>query len=463
MAKETKDDFEPNRCLEFVFILSEMILIVAFVFCTSYDTDRPHPSTVNLFSDGKEIEFGQLYQIFMNIHAMVFVGFGFLMVFLRTHSWTAIGYTFLIGAYAVQITILLTAFWHYALVDAAFYIIPLDMPSLIVGDYGAATVLISFGVLLGKVSALQMFVFSTLEVIFYALNLAIVTGILQAVDLGGAMCVHTFGAYFGLAASFFFRPRRAIADPENRGRGGYNSQAIAMIGTFFLWIYWPSWNAGLASTSQQQRVIMNTVLAITASVVTACGLSRLVDHRLTMPVVLHATLAGGVSIGGASSVVVTAPIAVAIGSVAGIISSLGYVKLDQFFIEKVSLHDTCGIQYMHGLPGILGGLLGGLFSSLANIFFASNEELAANFPAISADGRGRSVEEQGWIQLAALGVTLAIAILGGAFAGFVSSKCCMPLNFFDDKQHFLGVIYDERFSKQKQLDRSATLRKNDSI
>jgi len=344
-----------------------------------------------------------------------------------------VGYNFLFGAYALQISILLTAFWHYALVDAAFYKIPLDLPTLIVGDYGAAAVLISIGAILGKVSALQLLIFVTLECTFYGLNLALCGGILQAVDMGGAMYIHTFGAYFGLAASFFFVPKRAIADPENRAKGGYNSQTIASLGTLLAFIYWPSFNAGLASAAQQQRVIMNTTLAITASAVSACGLARLTEHKLTMPVLRHATLAGGVAIGGAAGVVVTAPIAIAIGAAAGIISGLGFVKLDKFFVEKVQVHDTCGVQFGHGIPGLFGGLMGAIFASLANVFLKSAEEVYLNFPAISADGRGRTVEEQGWIQLASIGVTLAISIIGGAFTGFVSTRCCMPLNFFDDK------------------------------
>jgi len=45
---------------------------------------------------------------------------------------------------------------------------------------------------------------ATIEIIFYGLNEAICAGSLQAVDMGGSMYVHTFGAYFGLAASYFF-------------------------------------------------------------------------------------------------------------------------------------------------------------------------------------------------------------------------------------------------------------------
>jgi|LakMenEpi03Oct11_1017367.scaffolds.fasta_scaffold77464_1 hypothetical protein len=46
------------------------------------------------------------------------------------------------------------------------------------------------------------------------------------------------------------------------------------------------------------------------------------------------------------------------------------------------------------------------------------------------------------MQLAALGVTLGIALLTGAFSGFVSSKCGGNFEFFDDKAHFHECEYD---------------------
>lgn len=80
----------------------------------------------------------------------------------------------------------------------------MDIPALIIGDFGAGAVLITFGALLGKLSLPQLFVLATLEIVFYALNEAICAGMLKAVDMGGSMYVHTFGAFFGAAATYFF-------------------------------------------------------------------------------------------------------------------------------------------------------------------------------------------------------------------------------------------------------------------
>lgn len=143
---------------------------------------------------------------------MIFIGFGFLMVFLKSHSWTSIGFNFLIAAYALQISILITGYWHMLVVAGEWHKITLDLPALIIGDFGAGAVLITFGALLGKCSIHQLWVVATLEIIFYGLNEAIGAGLLMAVDMGGSMYVHTFGAYFGLAAAFFFSKEKAIKD-----------------------------------------------------------------------------------------------------------------------------------------------------------------------------------------------------------------------------------------------------------
>lgn len=362
-----------------IFIISELIIIILYGACTEYG-EGVHPAvsvdeslvdttTVegqNVISTLKAKDAVQtFYPMFQDVHVMIFIGFGFLMVFLKTHSWTSVGYNMLIAAFALQLGILITGFWHQAIVLKNFHAIPLDIPALIVGDFAAGAVLITFGAVLGKITLMQLWCLTILEVIIYGLNEAIGAGLFKAVDMGGSMYVHTFGAYFGLAASYFFRPGDAIADIENRCAGGYKSQLIAMIGTVFLWMYWPSFNGALAGPSQQQRVIVNTVMAISASCITACGVSRFVFQRLDMEVLLNATLAGGVAVGSASDLVVTASIAMLIGGAAGIISALGFMYLSKYLRDTIGLHDTCGVHNLHGIPGIMGGVIGGISAALS--------------------------------------------------------------------------------------------------
>ena len=48
-----------------------------------------------------------------------------------------------------------------------------------------------------------------------------------------------------------------------------------MVGTLFLFMYWPSFNAVLVVGSQRERVMVNTILAITGSCIAACAVNRI--------------------------------------------------------------------------------------------------------------------------------------------------------------------------------------------
>ena len=41
-----------------------------------------------------------LYPFFQDVHVMIFIGFGFLMSFLKTMSWTALSYNWIISIWA---------------------------------------------------------------------------------------------------------------------------------------------------------------------------------------------------------------------------------------------------------------------------------------------------------------------------------------------------------------------------
>ena len=57
-----------------------------------------------------------------------------------------------------------------------------------------------------------MIIVATLEIFFWGLNESLCVHEYHANDMGGSMYVHTFGAFFGLAATYFFDPKKAIED-----------------------------------------------------------------------------------------------------------------------------------------------------------------------------------------------------------------------------------------------------------
>ena len=57
------------------------------------------------------------------------------------------------------------------------------------------------------------------------------------------MYVHAFGAYFGLAVAKVLNHKEVENEKES---SNYNSDLFSMIGTIFLWLYWPSFNSAVA-------------------------------------------------------------------------------------------------------------------------------------------------------------------------------------------------------------------------
>ena len=59
--------------------------------------------------------------VFQDVHVMIFIGFGFLMTFLKRYGFGSVGFNFLIAAMSLQWGILMNGFFHlhegYILVD----------------------------------------------------------------------------------------------------------------------------------------------------------------------------------------------------------------------------------------------------------------------------------------------------------------------------------------------------------
>ena len=56
--------------------------------------------------------------MYQDVNVMMLIGFGYLMVFIKTHAWSALTYTFFINAFVVQQYILWQQFWHKAFKNA---------------------------------------------------------------------------------------------------------------------------------------------------------------------------------------------------------------------------------------------------------------------------------------------------------------------------------------------------------
>ena len=60
-----------------------------------------------------------------------------------------------------------------------------------------------------------------------------------------------------------------------------------------------------------------------------------------------------------------------IGFITGVISAIGFAKVNGFLLEKTNLHDTCGVHYLHGIPGIIGAVAGAIHCANLSSAFGS--------------------------------------------------------------------------------------------
>ena len=67
-------------------------------------------------------------------------------------------------------------------------------------------------------------------------------------------------------------------------------------------------------------------------------------------------MAGGVAVGAASNLHITPFFSLLIGTLAAIVSVIGFNKLQSKLEDGINLHDSCGVHNLHGMPAILGSV-----------------------------------------------------------------------------------------------------------
>jgi len=286
--------------------------------------------------------------------------------------------------------------------------------------------LISFGVVIGTTSPLQLIAMSLIEIVIFAMNEVIGRKIFKAIDAGDTIFVHTFGAYFGLACSRILYDKN-VEKSKNEG-SGYTSDLFSMIGTIFLWMFWPSFNSATAIPGDaQQRAILNTYFSLCACVLSAFAMSALLNEhkKFVMEHIQNATLAGGVAIGAVADLMVGPWAALTIGGLAGILSVVGFEFISPWLSKKLHIHDTCGVHNLHGMPGIFGSLISCIVVAFASVaeYGDSLSDIMPRFEKLNPNKEGYGeadiASKQAVYQLLALVVTILIALVGGAVTGMI--------------------------------------------
>lgn len=346
------------------------------------------------------------YNKSIHVMAMLMVGFGFLMVYVKRYGWGSVTATYIAVSFVIPYYMYLKSKGLFG--EAAEF----QIDRLILAEFCAASMLIAMGAYLGRLKMSQYIIAALLFVPSYILNEWIMLddgmGLIpkgKLIDTGGSIVIHQFGAYFGLGVIMRMTTKEDFSKSIESDK---ISNQYSMLGSMVLWIFWPSFCAAAAEASQMVTAAINTILSLCAATISTYLATTLIRKKIVIEDMANAALAGGVAIG--SSCAHTTPrAALMLGFIAGILSVIGFALIQPRLQKMIKGIDTCGVHNLHGMPGILGGL--------AAIFMA-----------------GSAVPG---LQIKGVVITFVVAIITGLASGTVVSLFGHRKDSYNDEEEFV--------------------------
>ena len=100
-------------------------------------------------------------------------------------------------------------------------------------------------------------------------------------------------------------------------------------------------------------------------------------------------------IGASADMIVSPFVAMCIGFSASVVSTMGFHFMEHFVYKYLKLHDTCGVAYLHFIPGFLGGLIGCLIAGVTPEWMYG-DDIGSVYPMMGS-GFTRGNSKQGGI------------------------------------------------------------------
>ncbi|NXJ76939.1 RHD protein, partial [Trogon melanurus] len=329
-----------------------------------------------VFSRDHAVESHASYPAFQDVSHMVIFGFGFFLTFLKRYGFSSTGFHLLIIALGVQCSVLV----EDILLSLLERTHDDNLLRITKATMSMTAVVISTGAVLGKANPVQLILMTVVEIVVFHGSRQINKTFLQVPDNISMMHVHLFGAYFGLAlSSRFSEPSPRLEKNASTSK----SDLLSMLGTLFLWVFWPSFNSVLvledASKADSDTVsavteskaanrtsfafeatkaATNTFFALAVSAVTAFILSVLTtkDGKIRMTHIHSAVIAGGVAVSYTAHSIAYPWIAMILGLLASVIAILGSYCSQRCLNPSLKIHDSSGVHFTFGLPAVLGAL-----------------------------------------------------------------------------------------------------------
>jgi ammonium transporter, Amt family len=214
-----------------------------------------------------------------------------------------------------------------------------------------------------------------------------------ALDFAGGTVVHINAAVAGLVGAYMIGKRVGYG----REAMAPHSLPLTMVGASLLWVGWFGFNAGSALEAGNSAILafMNTFTATAAAVLAWCLGEALLRGKASMLGAASGAVAGLVAITPAAGNVGLMG-AIVIGFVAGFACLWGVSALKRMLGADDSL-DVFGV---HGVGGIVGALLTGVFNNQA----LGGPGLVTDWVTATVGSNG--IADQVWIQLKGVLITI---------------------------------------------------------
>ena len=294
----------------------------------------------------------QKYNRSIHVMAMLLVGFGFLMVFVKRYGLSAVTATYLLVSIAIPLYIKINGLGILGERK-------IEVDRFLLAEFAAASLLICAGAPLGRLKMPQYLLLGLLFVPCYMVNEWILLegglGLIphgRFVDTGGSILIHAFGALFGLGVVMTMTTESELKTPVESNA---TSDQFSMLGSMVLWLFWPNFCAALVAPEQVPFTAVNVVISLCGATIATYFVSVALRGKVSMTDMANAALAGGVAIGSTCDRA-THSMAFIIGVLGGALSTYGFVVIQGKLQRLVKGIDTCGVTNLHGWPGLFGGI-----------------------------------------------------------------------------------------------------------
>jgi Amt family ammonium transporter len=251
--------------------------------------------------------------------------------------------------------------------------------------FAAITVIILAGSVLGRMSFAAWMIFCPVWMtLVYTVGAFSLWGGgwlagLGVADFSGGYVIHLAAASSGFIAAWVVGPRLQ-ADRDNFPP---NSLLVTLIGAGILWIGWNGFNGGdpYFANADAGAAVLNTNTATAVALLVWTILDKMAYGKPSVLGAVNGMIAGLVAITPGAGYV-DGWGAIAIGVVAGIVPWLSMNKLQKTsFMMKVD--DTLSVFSTHGVAGLFGGLLVGIFANPDMLQYIGTDKEA---PGVSVTG-----------------------------------------------------------------------------